>query len=378
MNLTIVSFSGNYPLDVGGPQSVAYYLAKTLQEKGVNVSLWLRFPSMKKETEWSLTPEAKLLKEMGVNVKAIFANYSLLSFFRYPFYIAKVSKQADSESCELVHFNSPPVDAALSLPKKFASQGIPMTIAIHGGLFYESKNFLGRLLFKRQVKLFKAAVVFNSFSKEIALRNGFPEESVKVIPNAVDVKAIESLEAEALSGEPSVFFSGRLETIKGVQNLIQAVQIAREELKGLRVYVAGSGSLENLVKNAAEKLKPNLVYLGKLPTTTQVIKRIKGSSFYVLPSLKENFSISLLEAMASGVPIICSDAQGNTEVVNENEAWIFKRGSPTSLAETLILANCNEKQSKSKAKNAFIKVKTQFDWSVVSQKYYEFFEGLVQ
>jgi Glycosyltransferase len=82
--------------------------------------------------------------------------------------------------------------------------------------------------------------------------------------------------------------------------------------------------------------------------------------------------------MASGVPIICSDAQGNTEVLNENEAWIFKRGSPTSLAETLILANCNEKQSKSKAKNAFIKVKTQFDWSVVSQKYYEFFEGLVQ
>lgn len=378
MKVAIVSHTGNYPVDVGGPQAVSYHLARKLAEMGEGVTLSLRFASLAERERWNMTAEARALQELGVVVSPFIAKYSLASAYMYPWYIMKGAGLLDHSRVDLVHFNSPPVDATVRLPSKLRNSGTPLTLAIHGGLIYESRNFVGRYLLRRSASKFGAVVTPNGFSKELAVKSGFAEEKVKIIPNGVETKLLGELEAERLEGTPSVFFAGRLEEVKGVRNLIEATRRLRPTLPGLKVYVAGSGSLEAFVRRSQKELSPNLVYLGKLPTVIDVAKCIKGADIFVLPSLVENFSISLLEAMACGrATLVVSDAQGNLRAVSESEAWIFQRQSPGSLAQSIRNAWENGRESRAKAQAARQKAETLYDWNIVARLYLDLFRQVV-
>jgi glycosyltransferase involved in cell wall biosynthesis len=357
---------------------VSYYLANGLAQRGVNVELCLRFPNRDAEVQWANTPEASQLVSNGVRVKKFYANYSLVSSWKFPYYVSKAVDGFSQAKPDVVHFNSPPVDANLRLPGKLAELGVAQTIAIHGGLFYEGHNFFGRIMFKRLTKHFSAAVVFNSFSNSIALTQGFPKEKIRVIPNGVDTETISKIPKKDLEGDPSIVFAGRLEKIKGVETLVEAVKKVRKTFPSIRVYFIGTGAMVDYVRQAQSQLAPNIVYLGKLPRVWDVVATVKGAHFYVLPSLIENFSISLLEAMASGTPILVSNVPGNSEVLSDEEAWIFERGSSNSLSEKIENAYIEKDASETKARKALTKAQKVYDWKIITTKYYELFSQLTK
>ena len=376
MKLLIVSHTGNYPVDVGGPQAIAHYLSLHLARLGAQVTLYQRFTSNASREKWSSTPEAKQLWEAGVETLPFYADYSMKNIWRYPSYIRSSPGKLDGKHYDVVHYNSPPVDANILLPRRYASQGVAQSVAIHGGLFYESRNTLGRRIFRYQAKYMSGAVVFNGFSKRIALEQGFSEAKIRVIPNGVDVEMVEAVEPKPLEGEPSVVYAGRLEPVKGVGTLLEAALTLGANLKGFRLYVAGSGSLEGLVREYAAKHPGIITYLGRLPTVRDVISLVKGAQFAVIPSLKENFSVSLLEAMASGTPLIVSDAEGNTEVAGVEEAHFFRRGSPESLSQTLERAYTDYEESRRRAERARLSANEKYAWPRVAAGYRDYFANL--
>lgn len=376
LRVLIVSHTGNYPVDVGGPQAVAHFVSLYLGRMGVQVTLYQRFPSSAKQEVWEETPEAISLRQAGVETIPFKAEYSAKNLWRYPEYILRSSSTLDGKNYDVVHYNSPPVDANLLLPRKYASRGLPQSVAIHGGLFYESRNILGRRIFRAQVKHMCAAVAFNNFSKRIAREQGFDENSVRIIPNGVDTEMVEGVQPKQLEGQPSVVYTGRLEPVKGIEALLEAAHNLSAGLKGFRLYVAGAGSLEGLVRRYAVQHPSNIVYLGLLPSVRDALRIVKGAHFAVIPSLKENFSVSLLEGMASGTPLIVSDAEGNMEVVGPDEASVFRRGSPQSLRQTLEEAYTNYDSSKKKAERAKKSAKEKYAWPIIARKYYDFFTRL--
>jgi glycosyltransferase involved in cell wall biosynthesis len=378
IKILILSHTGNYPIDVGGPQAVAYFTSLHLARMGCQVTLYQRFTSETKSKEWKSTPEALSLIGEGVQTINFNADYSIKNIWRYPRYILRAVKELDGISYDFIHYNSPPVDANLMLPRRVAALGLPQSVAIHGGLFYESKNILGRRIFRIQTKYMSVAVVFNNFSKRIAKEQGFSEGKIRMIPNGVDVGMVDSIEPKQLEGQPSVVYAGRLEPVKGIETLLDAARDLSERLKHFRLYVAGSGSLERLVKEYSERLAPNVVYLGRLPRVRDVLSLVKGAHLAVLPSLKENFSVSLLEGMASGTPLVVSDAEGNMEVVSENEVYVFKRGSPQSLAQTIERAYADYETSRKKAGRAKMIVRERYEWSIIAREYYELFRSYTE
>lgn len=375
--LLVVSHTGNYPLDVGGPQAVAHYVSLHLAKTGFGVTLYQRFRSLAEAEKWDGTPEAKGLRDAGVETVRLIADYSLKNLWKYPHYVYLSPRRLGETRHDLVHYNSPPVDANILLPRIYFGRGSVQTVAIHGGLFYESRNVFGRMVFRRAVKYVHGAVALNDFSMRIALEQGFPQHRVHVIPNGVDVELVDSVEPKELEGEPAIVYAGRLEAVKGIHTLLEAARMLRNRLRGLRVYVVGAGSMEKQVRREARRAETNVRFVGRLPTVRDVIAVLKGADFVVVPSIKENFSIVLLEAMASGTPIIASNAEGNMAAVNQNNAWIFEKGSAQSLAQTIVEAHSQPEASERKAALAR-QAAEKHSWPEIAKKYFVLFKSLLE
>ncbi|EEB73821.1 glycosyltransferase family 4 protein [Thermococcus sp. AM4] len=133
---------------------------------------------------------------------------------------------------------------------------------------------------------------------------------VPVVPNGVDVEFIRSVPPAEL--ESDVIFAGRLIPEKGVDLLLRALAEVKREIPDVRVVIIGDGPerkrLERMAKGLG--LEKNVLFTGFL-SYENVIALMKASKVFVLPSKREGFGIVVLEAMASGLPVVTLDEPMN-------------------------------------------------------------------
>ena len=177
-----------------------------------------------------------------------------------------------------------------------------------------------------------------------AARTGFAASRIQVIHNGVDTSrfrpraaAREAMRREFSLGENEVCIGviGRLEPVKDYATLLRAAATLkiRPEWK---LLVVGLGQMEAALKKFAAE-NPNLHdrvrFLGE---RTEIPDILNALDIYVLPSLSEGISNSLLEAMATGLPVVVSDTGGNPEVVAAGQSgMLFKVGHHEELASHL-------------------------------------------
>jgi glycosyltransferase involved in cell wall biosynthesis len=141
---------------------------------------------------------------------------------------------------------------------------------------------------------------------------------VNVIPNGVDTKVFyPSVEpAAASTAAPHVVVVAHLIPEKGVQVLLQALKHGGDRLSGVRVSVAGDGyyrdELQQLTANL--DLQDRVHFVGNTACQDSLLR---SADIAVVPSLwREAFSLSVIEAMASGVPVVASDIGGIGELLS--------------------------------------------------------------
>jgi glycosyltransferase involved in cell wall biosynthesis len=125
----------------------------------------------------------------------------------------------------------------------------------------------------------------------------------------------------------------RLELIKGLNYLIEALTILAPEFPDLRLEVAGDGSLRgDLEQNCRQLGVSGIVsFLGWREDLPSVMA---GWDVFVLPSLDEGFGVAALEAMAAGLPVIASAVGGLCELVQNGETgWLVPPAAPAELAQ---------------------------------------------
>ena len=153
---------------------------------------------------------------------------------------------------------------------------------------------------------------------------GWPEWQVTYVPNYVDVNAFTP------SYEPGdyVLFAGRLAPEKGVATLARAAAQA-----GVKLRVAGTGPLEEELK--AMPGADRIEWLG-FCSGDALWNQIKGARALVLPSeWYENAPMSVLEAFASGKPVVGADIGGIPEMITPEIGWVFPSGNVDALAGVL-------------------------------------------
>jgi phosphatidylinositol alpha-mannosyltransferase len=158
----------------------------------------------------------------------------------------------------------------------------------------------------------------------------FPGDYV-LTPNGVDVARFAAAAATPRdeSEKKTVLFLSRIERRKGLQTLIQALASQRD--LDARLVVAGSGPEERACKKLAETLLVDAVFRSGL-TDEEVAEAYASADVFCAPGLGgESFGIVLLEAMAAGTPVVCSDLPAFRAVASD-AAVFAEPGNPASLA----------------------------------------------
>ncbi len=149
-----------------------------------------------------------------------------------------------------------------------------------------------------------------------------PPAKVDVVANGTDLAAFRPRPSAvraaraALGSRPLVVYAGRLEWEKGVQTLLAALPRLRREHPGVRLVVAGTGTLEASLRAEARRrrLGRSVVFTGRL-ATRELAGLLGAAAVAVVPSLYEPFGLAALEAATAGAPLVVSDAGGLRELV---------------------------------------------------------------
>lgn len=155
-------------------------------------------------------------------------------------------------------------------------------------------------------------------------------EKIHVVPNFID--SDERRPRAPRRGQPYVLFAGRLDHVKGVRVIMRAFEI---DPPGVQLRIAGMGPLDDEVR-AWARGRADARVLGQC-SAEQVAEQMAGADALLVPSIwEENCPMSVLEARAAGLPVVCSDRGGLAELVDDGvDGLVVDVNEPAQLSAAL-------------------------------------------
>jgi glycosyltransferase involved in cell wall biosynthesis len=328
----------------GGTVNTSYLVSKVLAKRSHDVTVFTS------DTIDRHTRQRDLyLEHEGIKIH-YFRNVSnLLAWHRYLFYPGLVRALRDHiQEFDIVHLRGARNFQNIVAAHYANKYGIPYVIQPHGSLpLLSGKQHLKRMYDivwgDNVLKNAKGLIVATSQEAEQAIKLGVDENRVYIIPNGIDLSQYETVppqgEFRALHNiSPRanlILYLGRLHPIKGVDLLIRAFEIVSKEIDNCVLVIAGpdDGSLSSLKELAEE-----LMLCNKVLFTGSIYGREKLSAYvdadvYVLPSIYESFSNTVLEAWACGTPVIVTESCAISAVAHK--AGVVVKRDPDKLADSI-------------------------------------------
>jgi glycosyltransferase involved in cell wall biosynthesis len=196
---------------------------------------------------------------------------------------------------------------------------------------------------------------------------GVPAEKMIIIPNAIDPAAFAIQEPVDNRRAFPIVFLGRLDPVKDIPTLIDAVALLNESV---HLHIFGEGSdRQRIERRIADRNLSSLVTLhGQVdrPQTALV-----GAGMLVLSSLAEGFGLVLIEAMAAKVPVIATDVPGIRDVVRPEQTGLLVPPSNPPLLAAAIRRLVEDRNLRQRLiNNAAEEVRQRWTWSAVLPQYF--------
>ena len=362
-----------YPY-TGGVEKYVLDLSKELVKRGNDVTVvCANEPESKKE---------EILG--GINVKRVsyigkIANTNISPYF--PFKILR-------EEFDIIHAHFPTPwnldwSALISLIKRK-----PLVLTYHNDitnhptsniLIYVYNNTFLKLALRIAKKIIITQPDYLKYSKFL---KPF-KEKIAVIPIGVDTANFRYTDRKKTGNE--IFFLGVLDKFhryKGLDYLIGALAKVRTLIPDVKLIVGGKGELAEEYKKLARKLglENNVKFIGYVGGK-DLIKIYNQSQIFVLPSVshEEGFGIVLLEAMACGTPVICTNIVGVAKDIEMNKAGIVvKPKNEKELSNALIKILKNKTDRKKMGENALELVQLKYSLDKMAESFEKIYEGVLR
>ena len=205
--------------------------------------------------------------------------------------------------------------------------------------------------------------------------DGIAKKKVVRIWNGIDTM---DFAFRGSSGHPIAVCVARLAPEKDIENLIRAVAIASQSTPNLKLRIIGDGAMRSTLEKLAveERVAHAVEFMGE---RSNVPELLADCGFYVSSSLSEGISLTILEAMAVGLPVIATDVGGNPEIVVESETgMLVPVASPPRLAQAMI-AMCERSFDWERMGRAGRnRVERYFDVRIMANNYVSLYRSLQQ
>ena len=373
MNIAIVC----YPT-FGGSGVVATELGLALGKRGHNIHF----------ITYNLPVRLETLNDSKIHFHEV--NVPDYPLFKYqPYELALSSRLVDvikSNKIDLlhVHYAIPHAYAAYMAKKMLFDIGIeiPIVTTLHG----TDITLVGSHPFYRPAVTFsinhsdRVTAVSKSL-KEDTLNLFDIKKKIDVIPNFIDIEAIASKDKpckRSLLAEKEEKIITHISNFRPLKRIIDVIDI----FKGINLKISsklmmvgeGPEKRKALRYVSDNKLKDKVLFLGN---SSEIDKILCYSDLFLLPSEKESFGLSALEAMAHGVPIISSNAGGIPEVnLNGKTGFISDIGDTKSMINNAISLLSDPQKHKLFKKQAQLQAK-KFDLESVVNSYERIYNGAV-
>lgn len=208
------------------------------------------------------------------------------------------------------------------------------------------KRFAHHLLYRWGGRWVNGLIAVSEDVKTSLLKTipGISAEKIAVIDNGVDVRRYRQVVDRAAvrqslgldEGDQVAAVVATFKRQKGHCYLIEAAAAVVEQFPNLHILLIGDGELHPELKAQTEALglERHIHFLG---TRHDVPELLATSDFFVLPSLWEGLSMALVEAMASGLPVIATEVSGTNQVMAAGETgWLVPPGDSQRLAEAMV------------------------------------------
>jgi len=167
-------------------------------------------------------------------------------------------------------------------------------------------------------------------------------DRVTVVPNGVDESEFFPLDDPAQRRRDQILFVGLIKYMKGVDVLLEAMRLVGERHQEARLVLAGGAFYRHTQAEEDEiraltatlGIGDRVSFVGWQPPHV-VARLMRESAVLVLPSRDESFGAVLIEALASGIPVVASDLGGPREIVDPNVGNLIPREDPSALAEAI-------------------------------------------
>lgn len=287
---------------------------------------------------------------------------------------------------DIVHTHQALWEAAGTGFARFWLKGVP-TVAqpASSGYYGEAEELMrlrGRWLIRRLI-LQNAHFVAISGDIERQWRAlGVPGERITRIASGVDTTRYcpGAASAETLSrlpAPPRVVFTGRLHPQKNLGVLVEAWARVRERMPA-QLVLAGEGSERSALESAIRErgLADSVCLLGALDDVADVLR---AADLFVLPSVAEGMSNSLLEAMACGRPCLVSRIGGNVDLIEQDVTGVLlPHDQPEAWAEAILALLTDRSRAARMGQAALERVEREFALPRVVDRYVSLYRRLIE
>ncbi len=221
-----------------------------------------------------------------------------------------------------------------------------------------------------------AVVVANSQGLAELAKAFTPELDIGVINNGIDIETFYPGPARPPARPVKVLTVCRLISRKRIDLLIETVDNAKAIGVDIQLNIAGEGNLMAELKKLTEKVGAGerVNFMGRVPTE-QMPQLYRDNDIFVMSSAHEGMSNAMLEAMASGLPIITTRCEGVEELIIDN-GIVIDQALGESIANA-IKKLVDNPQTYRNMSTAAAKRARQFTWSSVASKYLDCYHNII-
>ena len=237
-------------------------------------------------------------------------------------------------------------------------------------------HFIERVQYKKT----KHVVAVSETSKKVLIQlYGIDPKKIKIIHDCVDLNKFNpsnrSNEVRQKYGNNILLYSGLMIRRKKIPVLLEAMKNVIKEIPDVHLILTGMGLFLNEWKELSISLgiQNNVSFLGFVKEK-EFLKYLASSDIFVFPSQQEGFGQVIIEAMASGTPVICANILPMAKIVG-NGGLTFKLNNPLNLSEKIIFLLKNREELNKLRENA-LKIAKNYQCSRIADLYIDYIKKI--
>ena len=244
---------------------------------------------------------------------------------------------------DLVHASLTLSPLDFLLPDICQELNIPLIATFHPPFDSKMRNlksstqYLTYQLYAPFLARYDRVIVFSNIQRDLLIKLGVPSDRVVIIPNGVDLHkyspGYSSLKYQ-LKTKKIFVYQGRIATEKNIEALLKAWKLANLG-DDCQLLMVGDGPIRSSLQPHYGK-EHNIIWFGYVSNEQQRINILRAADVFILPSLVEGLSISLLEAMSCGVACVATDAGADGEVLDNGAGVVLDTQGVTAQLKTLL------------------------------------------